>query len=61
MGIPDHLTCFLRNLDAGQEQQLDPDMKQQTHSQLGKEYIKAVYFHPAYLTCREHHAKCWAE
>ena len=28
----------------------EPDMEQQTGSKLGKEYIKAVYFHPAYLT-----------
>ena len=32
MGIPDHLTCFLRNLYAGQEQQLELNMKQQTGS-----------------------------
>ena len=31
-------------------QQLEPDMKQQTGSKLGKEYFKSVYFHPAYLT-----------
>ena len=30
--------------------QLELDMEQQTVSKLGKEYIKAVYFHPAYLT-----------
>ena len=30
--------------------QLELDMEQQTGSQLGKEYVKAVYFHPAYLT-----------
>ena len=30
--------------------QLEPDMEQQTGSKLGKEYVKAVYFHPAYLT-----------
>ena len=36
MGIPDHLTCLLRNLYAGQEQQLEPDMEQQTGSKLGK-------------------------
>ena len=43
MGIPDHLTCLLRNLHAGQEtQQLEMDMEQQTGSKLGKEYIKAV-------------------
>ena len=49
MGIPDHLTCLLRNLYAGQEA-TEPDMEQQTGSKLGKEYIKAVYCHPAYLT-----------
>ena len=32
------------------KQQLEPDMEQQTVSKLGKEYIKAVYCHPAYLT-----------
>ena len=31
------------------KQQLEPDMEQQTGSKLGKEYIKAVYCHPAYL------------
>ena len=49
-GIPDHLTCLLRNLYAAQEQQLELDMEQQTGSKLGKEYIKAVYCYPAYLT-----------
>ena len=32
------------------KQQLEPDMKQWPGSKLGKEYIKAVYCHPAYLT-----------
>ena len=63
MGIPDHLPCLLRSLYAGQEatvrtghgttdekQQLELDMEQQTGSKLGKEYGKAVYCHPAYLT-----------
>ena len=49
MEIPDHLTCLLRNLYAGQEQQLELDMEQ-TDFKLGKEYVKAVYCHPAYLT-----------
>ena len=44
MGIPGHLTCLLSNLYA------EPDMKQRTGSKLGKEYIKAVYCHPACLT-----------
>ena len=36
----------------GQEefQQLEPDKKEGTGSKLGKEYVKAVYCHPAYLT-----------
>ena len=32
------------------KQQLEADMEQQTGSRLGKEYVKAVYCHPAYLT-----------
>ena len=32
------------------KQQLETDMEQQIGSKLGKEYIKAVYCHPAYLT-----------
>ena len=32
------------------KQQLEPDMEQQTGSKLGKEYFKALYCHPAYLT-----------
>ena len=49
MGLPDHLTCLLRNLQV-KKQQLELDMEQQTGSKSGKEYIKAVYCHPAYLT-----------
>ena len=48
--MPDYLTCLLRNLYAGQEATVKPDMEQQTGSKLGKEYIKAIYCHPAYLT-----------
>ena len=32
------------------KQQLKPDMEQQTGSKLGKEYVKALCCHPAYLT-----------
>ena len=32
------------------KQQLELDMEQQTGSKSEKEYVKAVYFHPAYLT-----------
>ena len=49
MGIQDHLTCLLRNLYAGQEA-TETDMEQWTGSKLGKEYLKVVYCHPAYLT-----------
>ena len=47
--IPDHLTCLLRNLYAGQEATVKT-RHGITDSKLGKEYIKAVYCHPAYLT-----------
>ena len=50
MGIPDHLTCLLRNVYAGQEATVRSDMEQQTGFKSGKEYSKAVYCHPAYLT-----------
>jgi len=50
IGIPDHLTCLLRNLYAGKEGTVRTRHEQQTGSKLGKEYVKAVYCHPAYLT-----------
>ena len=50
MGVPDHLTCLLRNLYVGQEATLEPDMEPWAGSKLGKDYVKAVYCHPAYLT-----------
>ena len=68
MGIPGHLTCLLRNLYVGQEA-TELDMKQQTGSKLGKEYVKAVYCHiyslyiykRISLICQVHHEKCWTE
>ena len=48
MGGPDHLTCLLQNLYAGQEAR-ELDMEQWTGSKLGKEYIKVVYCHTAYF------------
>ena len=36
------------------KQQLELDMEQQTDSKSGKEYVKAVYCHPAYLTYAEY-------
>ena len=48
-------TCILVK-----KQQLELDMEQRTGSKLGKEYIKAVCCHPAYLICRIHLVKCQA-
>ena len=60
LGIPDHLTYLLRNLYAGQEWTLRTG-HEKTGSKLGKEYVKAVYCHPAYLTiCSVHHENSWA-
>ena len=50
MGIPDHLTYLLRNLYAGQEITVKTGHGTPTGSKLGKEYVKAVYCHPAYIT-----------
>ena len=46
MRVPDHLICLLRV----KQQQLEPYMKQQTGSKLGREYVKAICCHSAYLT-----------
>ena len=44
------------------KQQLEPDLKQRTGSKSVKEYVKAVYCHPAYLIYMlVHHSKCLAE
>ena len=50
MGLPDQLTCLLRNHMQVKKQQLELDMEQQTGYKLGKEYVKAAFCHPAYLT-----------
>ena len=47
MGIPAHLTWEI--CMQVKKQQLEADMKQQTDSKLGKEYVKVVYCHPVYL------------
>ena len=49
MGVPEHLTYFLRNLYSGQEA-TELDMEKLTGSKFGKEYDKVVYCYPAYLT-----------
>ena len=54
--MPDHLTCFLRNLYAGQEATVRTG---HGTTKLGKEYIKAVFITLLIsLLCRAHHAKC---
>ena len=53
MGIPDHLTCLLRNLYAGQEATVRTGHGTTDWFQIGKEYVKGVYCHPAYLTCMQ--------
>ena len=50
MGIPDHLTCHLRNLYANQEAIVRTRYGTTDCSKLGKVYVKASYCHPAYLT-----------
>ena len=49
MGIPDHLTCLLRNLYAVQEAEVRTGQGTRDWFQI-EEYVKAVYCHPAYLT-----------
>ena len=49
IGIPDHLTCLLRNLYAGQGATVRTPRATPDSFQMGKEYIKAVYRHPAYM------------
>ena len=61
MGILDDIAWLLRNMFAGQQATVRTDMEQWTGSKLGKEYIKAVYCHPAYLTYMQiHYVKCQA-
>ena len=50
IGIPDQLTCLLRNLYAGQEATVRTGHRTTDWFQNGYEYVKAVYCHPAYLT-----------
>ena len=59
MGIPDHLTSFLRDLYAGQEATVRTNW---IWNKWGKEYIKAVHCHLAYLTSMQSTSQetlCW--
>ena len=50
MGIPEHLTCLLRNLYTGQKARVRTRHGTTTGFKSVKECVKAVYCHPAYLT-----------
>ena len=47
------MTTIIAMIMIVMKQQLELDMEQQTGSKLGKEHIKAVYCHPAYLIYRQ--------
>ena len=49
-GVPDHLTVSWETWKWVKKQKLEPYMEQLTGSKSGKEYVKAVYCHPVYLT-----------
>ena len=61
MGRPDHLTCLLRNLYAGQEAKVRTGHGTTDWFQIGKEYIKAVYCHLAYLIYMQSTYNLYAE
>ena len=50
MGIPDQLTCLLRNLYAGQEATVRTGYGTTDWFQIGKGVCQGIYCHPAYLT-----------
>ena len=50
MGIPDHLTCLLRNLYADEEAIVKTGHGTTKWFQIGKGYVHAIYCHPAYLS-----------
>ena len=49
MGIPEHLTCLLRNLYAGQEAAVRTGRGTTDWFQIGKGFRQGIYCHPAYL------------
>ena len=56
MGIPDHLTCLLRNLYAGQEATVKTGHGTTGWFQIGKGVCEGCILHPAYLTYMQRHA-----
>ena len=53
MGVPDHLTCLLRNLFVGQEATVRIGHGTTDWFKFGMEYIKALYCHLGYLTSKQ--------
>ena len=53
MGIPDHLTCLLKNLYADQEATVRTGHGTTDWFHGKGKYVKAVYCQPAYLTCMQ--------
>ena len=61
MEIPDHLTCLLRNLYAGQEATVRTGRGTTDWFQIGKEVRQGCIFSPCLFNlCRVHHMKCQA-
>ena len=62
MGIPDHLTCLLSNLYAGEEATVRTVHGTTDWFQIGKVVHQGCILSPCLFSlCRVHHAKCWAE
>ena len=61
MGIPDHLTCLLRNLYAGQEATVRNGHGTTDSFQIGEGACLGCILSPCLfkLLCRAHHEKCW--
>ena len=65
MGVPDHPTCLLRNLYAGQEATVRTGYGTTDWFQIGKGVRQGCILSPCLfnlyeLVCRVHHEKCWA-
>ena len=58
LGIPDYLTCLLRNHMQVKKQHLELDMEQWTGSKLGTGYFKVIYCYPVYLTYMQSAVLC---
>ena len=63
MGVPDHLTCLLRNLYVDKEATVKTRHRKTDWFKIGKEYDKAVCCNLVYLTSMQsmYHGECWAE